>query len=132
MKLLGSAASCKSKLSQTSPEAIQSAGVRACLAAQSCHGMINPSMGRKLVIFPAPQAGLEEVMKPSELTAFLLSPTGSNFAAGGTLPVGNSKFVKAKYCQGQGLSWRKVGAEAFGNGRAGFHILGMDGFPWVL
>lgn len=105
MNLLGSAASCWLKLSQTSPGVIQSAGVRDCLTAQSCHGMISPSMGRKLVVFPAPQAGLEEVMKPPECTAFLLSPTGSNFAAGGMLPVGNGNFVK--YCQGQGLFWRQ-------------------------
>lgn len=59
------------------------------------------------MVFPARQAGLEEVMKPPEHRAFLPSPAGSNFAAGGTLPVGSSNFVKAKYCQGRGLSWRQ-------------------------
>lgn len=43
-------------------------------------------------------------MKPPGCRAFLSSPPESSFAAGEILLVGNNSFLKANFCQGQGLS----------------------------
>lgn len=70
---------------------------------------------------------LQGELKPSRVQACLPSLTGSSFAAGEMLPVGNcsiSSFLEANLCQGQG----GFGYSTVGAGRALFPRLNT-GFP---
>lgn len=93
-----------------------------------CHGVLGLSVCRKRMTFQAVPALLHGEMKPSRAQVCLPSLTGSSFAVGEMLPVGNSSissFLEANLCQGQG----GFGYSTVGAGRALFHSLNTSGFP---
>lgn len=93
-----------------------------------CYGVFGVSVCRKGMAFQAVPAVLHGEMKPPRAQVRLPSLTGSSFAVGKMLPVGNSSissFLEANLCQGQG-GFGDSTAEA---GRALFHSLNTSGFP---